>query len=119
MKKFLRALLFIFVSALIFLCISDKQYRLIHISNYNLDKMSGDPFFVSFFILVGLLILVKSILFLRDENYARAIITNTKAKFWSLILGTEKAMTMYKATAPSAIVVSIVMIIFGIVLFFI
>lgn len=119
MNKFLRGSLFILVSALIVLCISDKQYRLIHISNYHLDKMSGDPFFVSFFILVGLLMLVQSILFLRDENYARSIVTNTKAKFWSLILGTEKAITMYKATAPFAIVVSIVMIIFGIVLFFI
>jgi len=119
MNKFLRGLLFIFVSALIVLCISDKQYRLIHISNYNLGKMSGDPFFTSFFILVGFSMLVQSILFLRDENYARAIITNTKAKFWSLILGAEKAMTMYRATAPLAIALSIVMIIFGIVLFFI
>lgn len=119
MNKFLRGSLFIIVSAVIILCFSDKQYRLIHISNYNLGKMSGDPFFISFFILVGLLMLVQSVLFLRDENYARAIVTNTKAKFWSLILGTEKVIKMYKATAPWAIAVSIVMIVFGLVLFFI
>ena len=117
MKKFLRVWFFILILAVVVLSFKDKDYSLLHISNYNLNNMAGNLIFVAFFILVGLMILSRSILFWCDEDYTRAVLKNSEI-LWSKILGMEKAIKFYQTIAPFGIVLSVAVIIFGIVLYF-
>ncbi len=117
MKKFLRVSLLILVLAVIVLFFKDEEYSLLHISNYTLNNMAGNLIFVIFFILLGLITLIRSILFWRDEDYTRGVLKNNEI-FLSQILGMERAVKIYQRLAPFSIVLSIAVVIFGMVLYF-
>ncbi len=119
MKK-LNILRIVVLLALIVWVLKDKDYKILHLSNFSLSNMAGDIFYPVLFILLGLFTLFYAILVRRDGDFAKKIATSTsEGTLWSKILGVERAVRLYQSLAPSSIVISVGVIIFGIVLFFI
>ena len=118
MKKILRTLMVVLLLAVVVLFLNDEEYSLLHISNYTFSNMVANPIFSIFFILLGLIILSRSILFWRDEDYTRGVLKNSEILL-SRMLGMDRAIKIYQRLAPFSIVIAVGVVIFGVVLYFI